>query len=110
MPYLIPNKGKFNVTEKGGLNDEEHYDWGISKPYLILLGYKCGGYSFGVLRLIFGDPSQIGVLLISMWWAIYNMIILGAAVAVAAEARQVRHSHRIKANFLRVFDWPMAIH
>ena len=34
-----------------------------------------------------------------MGWAIYNIIILGAAVAVAAEARQVRQSHRIKANF-----------
>ncbi|ATG78216.1 UDP-forming cellulose synthase catalytic subunit [Pseudoalteromonas sp. 1_2015MBL_MicDiv] len=94
-----PNKGKFNVTEKGGLNDEEHYDWGISKPYLILLAINLLGIVFGVLRLIFGDPSQIGVLVISMGWALYNMIILGAAVAVAAEARQVRHSHRIKANF-----------
>ncbi|KAA1151277.1 UDP-forming cellulose synthase catalytic subunit [Pseudoalteromonas sp. FUC4] len=94
-----PNKGKFNVTEKGGLNDEEHYDWGISKPYLILLLINLLGILVGVLRLFLGDPSQIGVLMISMGWAFYNIIILGAAVAVAAEARQVRHSHRIKANF-----------
>lgn len=94
-----PNKGKFNVTEKGGLNDEEHYDWGISKPYLILLLINLLGITVGVLRLFLGDPTQIGVLLISMGWAMYNIIILGAAVAVAAEARQVRHSHRIKANF-----------
>ncbi|MBD0410061.1 UDP-forming cellulose synthase catalytic subunit [Pseudoalteromonas distincta] len=94
-----PNKGKFNVTEKGGLNDEEHYDWGISKPYLILLLINLLGILVGVLRLFLGDPSQIGVLIISMGWAFYNIIILGAAVAVAAEARQVRHSHRIKANF-----------
>ncbi|MBQ4798168.1 UDP-forming cellulose synthase catalytic subunit [Pseudoalteromonas sp. MMG006] len=94
-----PNKGKFNVTEKGGLNDEEHYDWGISKPYLILLIINLLSILVGVSRLVLGDPSQIGVLIISMGWAIYNIIILGAAVAVAAEARQVRHSHRIKANF-----------
>ncbi|MEI8620890.1 UDP-forming cellulose synthase catalytic subunit [Pseudoalteromonas sp. B129b] len=94
-----PNKGKFNVTEKGGLNDEEHYDWGISKPYLILLLINLLGILVGVLRLFLGDSSQIGVLIISMGWAFYNIIILGAAVAVAAEARQVRHSHRIKANF-----------
>lgn len=94
-----PNKGKFNVTEKGGLNDEEHYDWGISKPYLILLLINLLGILVGLLRLFLGDPSQIGVLIISMGWAFYNIIILGAAVAVAAEARQVRHSHRIKANF-----------
>ncbi|WP_165729046.1 UDP-forming cellulose synthase catalytic subunit [Pseudoalteromonas sp. 31A1] len=94
-----PNKGKFNVTEKGGLNDEEHYDWGISKPYLILLLINLLGIIVGILRLFLGDSSQIGVLIISMGWAFYNIIILGAAVAVAAEARQVRHSHRIKANF-----------
>ncbi|MBH0013591.1 UDP-forming cellulose synthase catalytic subunit [Pseudoalteromonas sp. NZS100_1] len=94
-----PNKGKFNVTEKGGLNDEEHYDWGISKPYLILLLINLLGIIVGVLRLFLGDSSQVGVLIISMGWAFYNIIILGAAVAVAAEARQVRHSHRIKANF-----------
>lgn len=94
-----PNKGKFNVTEKGGLNDEEHYDWGISKPYLILLLINLLGILVGLLRLFLGDPSQIGVLIISMGWAFYNIIILGAAVAVAAEARQVRRSHRIKANF-----------
>ncbi|WP_213608698.1 UDP-forming cellulose synthase catalytic subunit [Pseudoalteromonas sp.] len=94
-----PKKGKFNVTEKGGLNNKEHYDWAISKPYLVLLLINLIGMLVGILRLLFGDPSQLGVLLISMAWAIYNIIILGAAVAVAAEARQVRHSHRIKANF-----------
>lgn len=99
VALLNPNKGKFNVTEKGGLNDKEHYDWGISKPYLVLLGLNLIGLIYGSLRLLFGDPSQLGVLLISMAWAIYNTIILGAAVAVAAEARQVRQSHRVKANF-----------
>ncbi|MCW1719073.1 UDP-forming cellulose synthase catalytic subunit [Pseudoalteromonas sp. A3] len=99
VALINPNKGKFNVTEKGGLNDKEHYDWGISKPYLVLLLINLVGMLVGVLRLGFGDPSQVGVLLISMGWAIYNIIILGAAVAVAAEARQVRQSHRIKANF-----------
>ncbi|WP_372759834.1 UDP-forming cellulose synthase catalytic subunit [Pseudoalteromonas sp.] len=94
-----PNKGKFNVTEKGGLNEKEHYDWQISKPYLVLLVINLLGMLVGILRLIFGDANQYGVLLISMAWASYNIIILGAAVAVAAEARQVRQSHRIKANF-----------
>jgi len=94
-----PNKGKFNVTEKGGLNNKEHYDWGISKPYMVLLAINLLGIIVGTLRAFFGEPNQIGVLIISMAWATYNIIILGAAVAVAAEARQVRNSHRVKANF-----------
>lgn len=94
-----PNKGKFNVTEKGGLNDVARYDWLISKPYIVLLLLNVLGMCYAIFRLIFGDVSQIGVLLISMLWVSYNMMILGAAVAVAAEAKQVRSSHRIKANF-----------
>ena len=94
-----PNKGKFNVTEKGGFNDKARYDWLISKPYIILLAFNVIGLAYGIFRLVFGDTSQIGVLLISMLWASYNTMILGAAVAVAAEAKQVRSSHRIKANF-----------
>ena len=87
------------MTEKGGLNKQDHYDWTISKPYIILLLVNVLGMTYGVFRLFFGDSSQIGVLVISMLWASYNVIILGAAVAVAAEAKQVRSSHRIKANF-----------
>lgn len=94
-----PNKGKFNVTEKGGLNDKEHYDWDISKPYLALVALNCIGLLIGFIRLIIGDPGQIGVLLISMTWAGYNLMILGAAVAVATESKQVRKSHRIACNF-----------
>ncbi|MAE02519.1 MULTISPECIES: UDP-forming cellulose synthase catalytic subunit [unclassified Pseudoalteromonas] len=99
VALINPNKGKFNVTEKGGLNDTDHYDWTISRPYIILLLINVIGMTYGVFRLFFGDTSQIGVLIISMLWASYNVIILGAAVAVAAEAKQVRSSHRIKANF-----------
>ncbi|WP_149980824.1 UDP-forming cellulose synthase catalytic subunit [Pseudoalteromonas rhizosphaerae] len=99
VALINPNKGKFNVTEKGGLNDTERYDWIISKPYIFLLLINVVGMGYGILRLFFGDTSQIGVLLISMLWASYNIIILGAAVAVAAEAKQIRSSHRVNANF-----------
>ena len=94
-----PNKGKFNVTEKGGLNDEEHFDWGIAKPYIVLLAINLSGIIYGTGRILFGEPPQVSVLIISMCWAVYNVIILGAAVAVGAEAKQVRKSHRIKAHF-----------
>lgn len=29
-----PHKGKFNVTAKGGLVEEEHVDWVITRPYM----------------------------------------------------------------------------
>ncbi|MDE3271117.1 UDP-forming cellulose synthase catalytic subunit [Pseudoalteromonas sp. G4] len=99
VALFAPNKGKFNVTEKGGLTDKDFYDWEISKPYLFLATINLIGLIIGVFRIFFGDPVQIGVLLISMAWALYNFMILGAAIAVAAEAKQVRRSHRISADF-----------
>jgi len=99
VALINPNKGKFNVTEKGGLVEQKHFDWSISKPYVVLLILNFIGIIVGCFRLFFGDISQIGVLLISMAWAGYNLMILGAAVAVAAESKQVRHAHRISAKF-----------
>lgn len=32
-----PHKGKFNVTAKGGLVEERHLDWVITKPYMFLV-------------------------------------------------------------------------
>lgn len=99
VALFAPNKGKFNVTEKGGLNDKDFYDWDISKPYLVLATLNFIGLAIGLVRIIVGDPVQIGVLAISMAWALYNLMIIGAAIAVAAEARQVRKSHRIACHF-----------
>ncbi len=99
VALINPNKGKFNVTEKGGFNDKEHYDWNISKPYVVLLLLNVIGFLYGSYRLIDATGTELAVLVISLAWVVYNGIILGAAVAVAAEARQVRRSHRIAANF-----------
>ncbi|STM18197.1 cellulose synthase catalytic subunit [Escherichia coli] len=34
---INPHKGKFNVTAKGGLVEEEYVDWVISRPYIFLV-------------------------------------------------------------------------
>ncbi len=102
VALFAPNKGKFNVTEKGGLTDSDFYDWDISKPYLFLALLNILGLFIGFARMMTGDPIHIGVILISMAWAGYNIIILGAAIAVAAESKQVRKSHRISCRFSAV--------
>ena len=99
VALINPHKGKFNVTEKGGLTDEDYFDWRITLPNLLLLGINVIGMLVAISRIAFGDPEQIGLIIISMCWIGYNLLILGAAVAVAAEAKQVRRSHRISCNF-----------
>jgi len=95
LALLAPRKGFFNVTEKGGLVEQEYFDWRIAMPYLLLAGLNIGGLFAGGWRLLTGPDNEQLTVLITMLWVLYNLIILGGAVAVAAETRQVRRNHRV---------------
>jgi len=93
-----PGKGKFNVTAKGGLMDENQFDWHIARPYLLLAILNVLGLGFAAWRIIYGPAAEIATVLVSTVWVLYNLLIIGTAVAVAAEVRQVRRSHRVLAK------------
>ncbi|WP_280563532.1 MULTISPECIES: UDP-forming cellulose synthase catalytic subunit [unclassified Chromohalobacter] len=93
---LNPRKGKFNVTAKGGLIGENYFDWTISRPYLLLITLNVTGVVAAAWRLYTGPFDELPTVLVSLAWTLYNLIILGGAVAVAAEARQVRRRHRVE--------------
>lgn len=95
VAFINPKLGKFNVTAKGGQIEEEFLDWTISKPYLVLLGINVLGLALGLGRLLLWRTEEPATVVMNMAWALVNLIMLGAAVGVAKEARQVRVSHRI---------------
>lgn len=95
MAFINPRLGKFNVTAKGGQIQDDYLDWTISKPYLVLLALNIGGLAVGLGRLLLGTTTEPGTVLINMVWASVNLLMLGAAIGVAKEARQVRVAHRI---------------
>ena len=90
-----PGKGKFNVTAKGGLVESQYFDWDISHPYIILALANIVGFFFGIWRLATGPEDEMLTVVLTMVWVFYNLIILGGAIAVAAEVRQVRKNHRV---------------
>ena len=94
-----PSKGRFNVTAKGGLVDQPHFDWTISRPYMILALLNFMGLGFGIWRWFNGPAHEHLTVILTMIWVTYNIIIIGVAVAVAAETRQVRQRHRVEADF-----------
>ncbi|WP_449430345.1 UDP-forming cellulose synthase catalytic subunit [Pseudomonas putida] len=96
VALFAPKKGKFNVTAKGGLMEEGQFDWRIARPYLFLAGLNVAGLGFAIWRLCTGPAAEIGTVIVSSLWVIYNLLIIGAAVAVAAEVRQVRRAHRVQ--------------
>lgn len=95
VAVINPKLGKFNVTAKGGLNEYEHFDWDISQPYIILLTLNFSGLAVGFYRLFFGAGGEDSTIILNLIWTVYNLVMLGASVAVASEARQIRVSHRV---------------
>ncbi|PDO87122.1 UDP-forming cellulose synthase catalytic subunit [Kosakonia sacchari] len=91
-----PHKGKFNVTAKGGLVEEEYVDWVISRPYIYLVLLNLLGVLVGIWRYFYGPENEILTVFVSIAWVFYNMVILGGAVAVSVESKQVRRSHRVE--------------
>jgi cellulose synthase (UDP-forming) len=96
VALFSPSRGKFNVTAKGGLMEENQFDWQTAKPYLVLSMLNVLGLGFAVWRLFTGPADEIITVIVSVLWVIYNLLIIGAAVAVAAEVRQVRQTHRVQ--------------
>ena len=98
MALINPKIGKFNVTAKGGLVKEEYVDWVISRPYLGLVLLNLLGVAFGIWRCFYGPENEIPTVWISLLWVLYNLIVLGGAVAVSVESKQIRRSHRVEIN------------
>lgn len=95
VALISPKLGKFNVTQKGGITERSFFDWRISWPYITLITLSLLGFGFGVWRLIEGPKDEYLTVVLNLFWVTYNLILLGGAVAVAEEAKQVRNAHRI---------------
>lgn len=92
-----PRKGKFNVTDKGGLLSKTYFDLHTVRPHLITIGLMMFGIAFAFGKSFFPDMFDVHLdtLLLNTVWATFSLIILIAAVSVAREQRQVRNHIRI---------------
>jgi cellulose synthase (UDP-forming) len=96
MALINPRKGTFNVTDKGGLIEKSYADWNTARPYFILLAINAIGFIAAIWRLFYGPADEISSVLITLVWVIYNLAILGGALGVDVEAKQIRKSARVK--------------
>ena len=95
VALFAPHKGTFNVTAKG-MTEEVFLDLSVSRPYLLLILLNLCGLGFGLWRIGTGPADEVPTLILSMIWTLYNMTILGGALAVAFESRQVRANPRVE--------------
>ncbi len=122
-PYLLiptllilmgKSGGAFGVTPKGSVVEGEYFDREIARPFLLLLALNALGLVCAVFRLVpmpvldvppllhfvnlpaqMYRPGQAGIVGINVAWALFNVLILGVATAVARESRQRRQSVRV---------------
>jgi cellulose synthase (UDP-forming) len=106
VALINPRLGKFNVTAKGGLVEKNYFDWQISMPFLVLIAFNLLGFGFGIWRIFWGPADEIATTLLNLFWTTYNILLLGAAVAVASEAKQIRRSHRVQLNLPALLHFP----
>ncbi|MBD8496215.1 UDP-forming cellulose synthase catalytic subunit [Pseudomonas syringae] len=100
MALINPRFGGFDVTDKGGIIDKKYFEWRLARPYIVLLILNLTGLMIGIGMLIEGSNEEgaMVTVLINLAWTVYNVIITGAAVAVASETRQVRREPRVAAS------------
>ncbi len=95
VALISPKHGKFNVTSKGSHNDRDYFDWAVSKPYIFLMFLNFAGLVYGIYKIIFDPYAQVSTIAINLGWVCYNLLVLGAAAAVALETKQVRAAPRV---------------
>jgi cellulose synthase (UDP-forming) len=95
LAIVSPKSGKFNVTDKGGAQEQGYFSLRLSMPFLCLLGLNLTGLALAIPRYLYWDPGHAGTIWMNVFWALFNVMILGVALSVCAEARQRRHAVRI---------------
>lgn len=95
VALIRPKSGSFNVTAKGGLIADDFFDWSIARPFILLFVLNVMGFVLGLLRLTVWSAGDSMTVLLNMAWTTQNLLVLGVAIAVAREGRQMRHHHRV---------------
>lgn len=98
VALIAPKIGKFNVTAKGGTIDSKYLDWHISKPYLVLIALNFAGLLAGFWKAFASPDPEYLTLAINMGWIVYNLMVLGATMAVAVEDVQKDKFPRVPLN------------
>ncbi|MGE8263320.1 MAG: UDP-forming cellulose synthase catalytic subunit, partial [Stenotrophomonas sp.] len=60
VALFSPRRGKFNVTDKGGMQARDTFDWRVARPYLVLALLNVAGLCFAVWRFMHGPADERG--------------------------------------------------
>jgi cellulose synthase (UDP-forming) len=93
------------VTAKGGRIEEPFFDAAIARPYLALAALNVGALVAAAWR-VWSGAGETDALAINVAWAVHNLVVVSATLAVACERRQLRRSPRVPARLAAVVTVP----
>ncbi len=95
---ISPHKGKFNVTDKGGVIDHGYFDAHAVRPHLIAAFLLIFGIGFGIAKYLLPEyfEIQLPALLLNAAWALFNLSLLFVAICVANETPNKRKTQRLE--------------
>ncbi|MGM3173791.1 UDP-forming cellulose synthase catalytic subunit [Dickeya lacustris] len=111
VTLISPKHGKFNVTDKGGLLDEGFFDFRIVRPHIIAALLLGAGVVAGITRIVAHDYFNVDpyVIMLNLVWAMFSLLTLLAAIAVARETKQVRKTIRVDVDVPAIIHYASGI-
>ena len=100
LTLIDPTKGKFNVTDKGGILEAGYLDFRAVLPNLIMLVLVGLGFLIGLWGTFTTDFGTLenNAYLLNTIWAGLCLVPLSASVAVGREREQSRVRARVEAD------------
>lgn len=90
---LSPKRPTFRVTAKGETTGRSRISE-LGAPFYIVFFVLVGGLGASVWRVL-AQPYAADVTLVVGGWNVFNLLLMGAALGVVAERRQLRTSQRV---------------
>lgn len=97
LTVLSPRHARFAVTAKGTQLDEASFDWRHAAPNVVIALLVLAAAVATPIRFML-EPLERGTLALAGFWNVYNLVILGAALAVALDRSQRRQLYRVRGD------------
>lgn len=95
---LFSRKTGFSVTPKGSGSGKSYYAFKVALPHLILAAFSITALGFGIHKMLTDVNYMIPVYMVNLFWLLYNMLGIFAALVVCFEKQRVRKTERFVIN------------
>ena len=91
---IFSKKVKFSVTPKGASSNKTHFAFQVALPHLVFAVISLIAFGLGIHKMLTDVNYMIPVYLVNIFWLLYNLLGILAAIFVCFEKQRVRHVER----------------